>query len=95
MPSDLVVSMVRIKSWDMQSFATGLDAYAPFALLSELGVVRSEYEEAAPLECRFIVYEPTDVADRVPTHDGFLLFVPRLLAETSKVNDQAAYLGGQ
>ncbi len=40
------VSVLRITSWDLQSFASGPEAYAPFALLSEVGVQRSAYEDA-------------------------------------------------
>lgn len=46
-PKDLTVSVLRITSWDMQSFSARAGGYAPFALMSELGIRRSAYEEAA------------------------------------------------
>lgn len=45
-PADFRLSVLRITSWDMQSFAGGPDAYAPFALLHDLGIIRSDYEES-------------------------------------------------
>lgn len=41
---DMPVSMVRITSWDFQVYLDQPDAYAPFALLHELGVRRPAYE---------------------------------------------------
>lgn len=39
------VSILRITSWDFQVNKGGEDAWAPFAILSELGVRRSAFEE--------------------------------------------------
>lgn len=39
------VSVLRITPWDFQVYPAGQRAWAPFALLSELGVRRSDYEE--------------------------------------------------
>ncbi len=41
---DVTVSIVRITSWDFQVYLDAPGAYAPFAVLSEAGVKRSEYE---------------------------------------------------
>ncbi|MEO4042266.1 iron-siderophore ABC transporter substrate-binding protein [Hoeflea sp. CAU 1731] len=41
---DVTVSMVRITSWDFQVYLDAPDAYAPFAVLSEAGIKRSDYE---------------------------------------------------
>ncbi|MFE3839005.1 iron-siderophore ABC transporter substrate-binding protein [Pseudogemmobacter sonorensis] len=38
------VSVIRITPWDFQVYLDAPDAWAPFALLHELGVLRSEYE---------------------------------------------------
>lgn len=38
------VSVLRITPWDFQVYLDGPDAWAPFALLHELGVKRSAYE---------------------------------------------------
>lgn len=42
---DIEVSIVRITSWDFQVYLDG-SAYAPFAVLREAGVKRTEYETA-------------------------------------------------
>ncbi|MBK4215965.1 iron-siderophore ABC transporter substrate-binding protein [Paracoccus caeni] len=41
---DTTVSIIRITPWDFQVYLDGPNAYAPFALLRDLGVKRSEYE---------------------------------------------------
>nr|WP_172296284.1 ABC transporter substrate-binding protein [Pseudoruegeria sp. HB172150] len=49
-PDDVNVSILRITSWDFQVYRGGPDGYAPFALLDEAGVRRSDYETAlAPI----------------------------------------------
>lgn len=42
---DETVSILRITSWDFQVNPGGKEAWAPFAILSELGVRRSNFEE--------------------------------------------------
>lgn len=42
---DKTVSVLRITSWDFQVNKGGADAWAPFAILSEVGVHRSAFEE--------------------------------------------------
>lgn len=42
---DETVSILRITSWDFQVNRGGEDAWAPFAILSDLGVRRSAFEE--------------------------------------------------
>lgn len=44
---DDTVSVLRITPWDFQVYLDRPDAYAPFALLAELGVTRSAYETDA------------------------------------------------
>lgn len=41
---DVRVSVVRITPWDFQVYLDGPDAYAPFAIMQDAGVKRSEYE---------------------------------------------------
>lgn len=41
---DTTVSILRITPWDFQVYLDGPDAWAPFALLHDLGVKRSAYE---------------------------------------------------
>ncbi len=43
-PADTTVSVLRITSWDFQVYPGGPDGYAPFALLHQAGVKRSDYE---------------------------------------------------
>lgn len=43
---DTPVSIVRITSWDFQVYTDTPGAYAPFEILSEAGVQRTEYETA-------------------------------------------------
>lgn len=47
-PNEQKVSVLRITSWDFQVYPSGPDSYAPFALLSEVGVKRSDYENGSP-----------------------------------------------
>ena len=44
---DTSVSVIRITPWDFQVYLDAPDAWAPFALLHELGVKRSDYEVQA------------------------------------------------
>lgn len=43
---DTPVSIVRITSWDFQVYTDSPDAYAPFEVAAEAGLVRSDYETA-------------------------------------------------
>lgn len=43
---DTPVSILRITSWDFQVYTESPDAYAPFEIAAEAGLVRSNYETA-------------------------------------------------
>lgn len=47
-PDGQKISVLRITSWDFQVYPSGPKSYAPFALLSEVGVKRSVYENGNP-----------------------------------------------
>lgn len=43
---DLTVSIIRITPWDFQVYTDGPGTYAPFEILAQAGVKRSDYETA-------------------------------------------------
>lgn len=60
---DATVSIIRITPWDFQVYPTGPNAWAPFALLGDLGVRRSDYETGDGAEIRRPDWEDIDVLD--------------------------------
>ncbi|MEJ8476554.1 iron-siderophore ABC transporter substrate-binding protein [Roseibium sp. H3510] len=47
MPKDLTVSVVRVGPLGFQVYLDGPAAYAPYAVLSEVGIVRTDFEKTA------------------------------------------------